>query len=122
MTPTKEVPTWEELVERMAAHRYRVNCDPEVFGGWSTILEKHREEYREEIREGLRAAGLTPEILEDARAVAIVRQKGGTISYNPDDSELVRWEFATHPVRADEVVWGSTLREAVAKAKEEGYA
>lgn len=99
MTPTKEVPTWEELVERMAR--------------WS----RQRDD-----RESLDAAdrwlrhtlGLTPEILEDARAVAWVEEQ---------DADASRISHLSWAVSADRGAsfYGEapTLREAVAKAKEE---
>lgn len=116
VTPTKEVPTWEELVERLAGSFYEVwKVSVRHAGEWDDADAVAKEVGLKVADAELRRAGLTPEILEDARAVAWVEAK------NADASRIEHLGWAVSMDRGRSFCEEApTLREAVAKAKEEG--
>ena len=104
-------PTWDEAVERLA--RY-MEWEWECMG--FDLLTKHRKRrllHRSET--ALRAAGLTPEHLEVARAVADM-EDGSMITNIEGAMEGMRYCY--HPPGRRPGYYGATLPAAVAAAKE----
>lgn len=99
MTPTKDVPEWPELVDCVAKSLGN-SAYHEVPGMYTPQADRI-----------LRAAGLTPEILEDARAVAWVEENPRHLWFGESVDGVYRWKGTGLPI-------SDTLREAVAAAKE----